>query len=68
LHNQSEELNRFGLHKNETMKYAPTMQFVIELEERKGYNGGKEGGMEEEYKTRVKIVKFYILVIIRLCG
>jgi hypothetical protein len=50
------------------MKYAPTMQFVIELEERKGYNGGKEGGMEEEYKTRVKIVKVYILVIIRLCG
>jgi hypothetical protein len=30
------------------MKYAPTMQFVIELEERKEYNGGKEGGMEEK--------------------
>jgi hypothetical protein len=34
LHNQSEELNRFGLHKNETMKYALKMQFVIEFEAR----------------------------------
>jgi hypothetical protein len=48
---QSEGLNRFGLHKNETMKYVPKIQFVIEFEAR-----GKKGIKWSERRWKEGIV------------